>query len=453
MVKWIFNFLFFCLSVTAIAQKIDLNGGAESDGQTLKSPADKDYAILEKVYSSIRDCHMFWKVDTLSGKVTKEVEYKYNYCWEKNNSEYRRLGLAFWKKYPKDLRKYEWFFNTTANGGRSNNYWQNIENGLGDYESKDAFIAEYSTPIDWKGLNEWTSFYPNMKKEYFEFLARKEKPSSVRMYKISILTKELSDFLRLYLNKEFRVKGKFDLKEFKQTLFACAELINRPIEHNADQYTDDEVVTSTGRRIIFGIINDEFVSYYRQYGLTEKDMNGLLQTLATNSNELIQDWAIQKKSLLSLNKSPFELKGKSIDGRQIDFQSMKGKVVLVDFWATSCTSCVARMPYLKKLYDKYKKAGFEVISACYNYGNELKDIERIEQKIGADWPILMIGDKENQSPDAMGASMGGKIWKKYGFNSVPQILLFDKQGKLVAYNDVVRFGDFEPLLVSLLRKE
>lgn len=453
MVKWIFCLLFFCLSVTAIAQKVDLNGGAESDSQTLKSSADEDYAILEKVHSSMRDCHMFWKVDTLTAKATKEDEFKFSYCWEKNNSEYRRLGLTFWRKYPKDVRKYQWFFNTTVNGGRSNNYWQNIENGLSDYESKDAFIAEYSSPINWKGLNEWTSIYPKMRKEYFEFLSRTRKPSSTRHDKIFILTKELSDLLRLSLNKEFRVKGKLDLEEFKKILVACTELINRPIEHNADQYTADEIVTFEGRKILFEIVNDQFASYYPQYGLTEKDMDGLLQNLATNTNELIQDWAIQKKSLLSLKKSSFELKGESINGRQIDFQSMKGKVVLVDFWATSCTSCVARMPYLKKLYDKYKGAGFEIISACFNNGNELKDIERIEQKIGGGWPILMIGDKENKSPDDKWTSMGGKIWKKYGFNSVPQILLFDKQGKLVVYNDVVRFGDFEPLLVTLLGKQ
>lgn len=424
------------------------------NGQTPQSPADKDYAVLEKLSSTRQDCFSFWKVDTTTGKAAREDMFKVSYCLEKYWSEYRKLGIALWKKYPQDVRRYEWFYNAANNGSRSNNYWRSMEDGLNAYLSKDAFIAEYSSPIDWRELQEWTSLYPKMKKEYFEFLSQsKEKPSSIRNHKIFLLTKELSDFLRMSLNKEFRVKGKFDLEKFKEMLFACSELINRPIEYGKQQYTDDESATLTGRKIFFGIVNDEFFSYYPQYGITEKDMNGLFQTLATNNNQLIQDWAIQKKSLLSLSKSPFDLKAESIDGRQIDFQSMKGKVILVDFWATTCTSCVARMPYLKKMYDKYKEAGFEVISACFNYGNELKDIEKIEQKIGADWPIIMIGDKESKSSNAMEASVGGKIWKKYGFNSVPQILLFDKQGKLVVYNDVVRFGDFEPLLLSLLGKK
>ncbi|MNY08545.1 hypothetical protein D3C86_1414070 [compost metagenome] len=49
-------------------------------------------------------------------------------------------------------------------------------------------------------------------------------------------------------------------------------------------------------------------------------------------------------------------------------------------------------------------------------------------------------------------SLAKSIWKKYGFSGVPQLLLLDKNGKLVMYNDLLTNGDFEPLVKELLAK-
>ena len=56
-----------------------------------------------------------------------------------------------------------------------------------------------------------------------------------------------------------------------------------------------------------------------------------------------------------------------LDGSKINTASLKGKVTLVNFWATSCTTCVAEMPKIIATYDKYKTKGFDTVAVAMSY--------------------------------------------------------------------------------------
>jgi peroxiredoxin len=56
-----------------------------------------------------------------------------------------------------------------------------------------------------------------------------------------------------------------------------------------------------------------------------------------------------------------------LDGRQAHLSSLRGKVVMVNFWATSCTTCVHEMPQMVATHDKYKSRGYETVAVAMSY--------------------------------------------------------------------------------------
>ncbi len=56
-----------------------------------------------------------------------------------------------------------------------------------------------------------------------------------------------------------------------------------------------------------------------------------------------------------------------LDGSQLSTTDLQGKVTLINFWATSCTTCVAEMPELVATYDKYKARGYETLAVAMSY--------------------------------------------------------------------------------------
>jgi thiol-disulfide isomerase/thioredoxin len=128
-----------------------------------------------------------------------------------------------------------------------------------------------------------------------------------------------------------------------------------------------------------------------------------------------------KLRYFELIKQPLELKFKALDGRTVDLASWRGKVVLIDFWATWCTPCVAELPVLKKAYAKFHEQGFEVIGISLD---RMEDKEKL---------LRLIADRELPWPQ----HFDGKLWQNeiaqhYAINSLPTTFLLDKEGRLAA---------------------
>ena len=110
---------------------------------------------------------------------------------------------------------------------------------------------------------------------------------------------------------------------------------------------------------------------------------------------------------------------KSLTGETVSLEAYKGKVVLLDFWATFCGPCVKAMPKLQKLNDQYADKGFAVLGIATDEEGA-KVVAPLVSKIKVKYPILI--------SDA-------SAWKKYEVETLPALFLIDREGKIVK-----RFG-------------
>ncbi|HBJ87577.1 MAG TPA: hypothetical protein DDZ88_27715 [Verrucomicrobiales bacterium] len=146
-------------------------------------------------------------------------------------------------------------------------------------------------------------------------------------------------------------------------------------------------------------------------------------------------WAAKKGAPPAVGEV-LELKFHPVKGKNVDLAAMKGKVVLIDFWATLCGPCVAEIPNVVATYKKLHDKGFEIVGIS------------LDQDKGA--LTKFIKDHEMPWPQYFdGKGWDNEISSRFGINSIPAMWLVDKEGKLVSTN--VR-GRLEAEVEKLLAK-
>jgi peroxiredoxin len=104
-----------------------------------------------------------------------------------------------------------------------------------------------------------------------------------------------------------------------------------------------------------------------------------------------------------------------LNGKTISLSDYKGKVVLLDFWATFCGPCLKAMPRLQKLHDEHAAQGFSVIGIATDEGGA-KVVAPVVAKKKVTYPILISNEA---------------AWKDYGVTALPAVFLIDRQGQIV----------------------
>lgn len=118
-----------------------------------------------------------------------------------------------------------------------------------------------------------------------------------------------------------------------------------------------------------------------------------------------------------------DIKFTGLDGKETDLAKMKGKVVLIDFWATWCGPCIAELPNVLKAYEEYNDKGFEIIGISLD---NAKDEDKLR---------TFVKDKKMNWPHAFdGQGWRNSLAKKFGISSIPATFLIGKDGKVVSTN-------------------
>jgi thiol-disulfide isomerase/thioredoxin len=120
-----------------------------------------------------------------------------------------------------------------------------------------------------------------------------------------------------------------------------------------------------------------------------------------------------------------EISGPTLDGGRFELADHRGKVVLVDFWATWCKPCVAELPNIRAAYDKYHADGLEVVSVSLDF--ERSALVRFLKTKPMPWPQIFFDGADTRAWE-------NPLGRRYGITGIPCLLVIDREGKLVARN-------------------
>jgi peroxiredoxin len=128
----------------------------------------------------------------------------------------------------------------------------------------------------------------------------------------------------------------------------------------------------------------------------------------------------------------------AINGQKISTQDLRGKVVMINFWATSCATCVKEMPQMVDTYNKFKQDGLEFVAVAMSY----------------DPPNYVLNYAETRKlPFKVALDSGGDLARQFGdVNMTPTTFVIGKDGKILKrYLGEPDFASLHALLQKSLK--
>jgi thiol-disulfide isomerase/thioredoxin len=158
----------------------------------------------------------------------------------------------------------------------------------------------------------------------------------------------------------------------------------------------------------------------------------LLKTVAADTNTALAQEAQNMLKEFDLSKKPLTLKFTAVDGSQVDLEKLRGKVVLLDFWATWCGPCIRQIPSVVATYKKLHEKGFEIVGIS---------LDRDKQRL-----VAFTKDHEMSWPQFF----DGKMWEnsiavRFNIHAIPATWLVDKKGLVRSFE-----GDLATQIEKLL---
>ncbi len=142
-----------------------------------------------------------------------------------------------------------------------------------------------------------------------------------------------------------------------------------------------------------------------------KLLTAILVTILT-TGLLITGCTADPEPIATVGKPAPDFQLQNLDGQSITLSNLKGKPVLVNFWATWCSPCVSEMPYIQEIHEDWSDSGLMVLTI--NMGDSASEVEQFLQEHNLSLPVLLDTKKA--------------IAPKYGIRAIPTTFFIDKDG-------------------------
>ncbi|MBN4082923.1 TlpA family protein disulfide reductase [bacterium AH-315-A23] len=389
--------------------------------------ADKDWEALKKSSPMFPTKEAYEAYKTLPRLELKRFE-------DNHSQQKMKLAELFWDRYPEDTRRdtARSIFIATNPYFIPGKLQDSVQHVLAAIPRKNWLRFMRVLPVENKAMEQWlqkgdamvaealASDRPIKDKESAEWqLFGRDFVRSARYF--GLLPKETKD-------------QEADYWKLVDTQYW--ESLRLRLDAHITKYADLPVLADRAKDFLSGlkayapsVAETYWQEIFQKYG--DNDKVGV-KALHETAKEQLDALIVERGNV------PVNIKFTALDGRKVDIAEMRGKVVLVDFWASWCAPCIAEVPHLKAMYKKYHDQGFNVIGICLD---EAAAAERVKS---------IITNKEIPWPQRFeGKGFGGDTYRQlYGIGSLPTVWLVDKDGKIVDRN--ARGERLEPLIRKYL---
>ena len=318
----------------------------------------------------------------------------------------------------------------------------------------DQIEAQFKLPTRQLGREEMRKLLEQRVTKILELGAEAEKkhPKAPNLHLVRTAMLQAADYLAT--TKKDRASAK-RLLDIAGRIMASAAPLATKIRADA-AITKEKLIPTVGDPV--KDVPGEIRAFIRRYAKTDAAalaaVQGTYLALQSRQSKLAEelvgvlaakyvDNAMAKRLLRRMGKHPdvgrpFAAELTRLDGTKLSLpKDLLGKVVVVDFWATWCPSCVEEIPHMVAAYRKYKPKGVEFVGISLDRAGKKAELEKFVKDNGMSWVH----------------TYSGKFWsdptvRKYGVGGIPSIWVVGKDGKVVS--DAAR-GKLERVIEGALK--